>query len=43
MYEQLARIEANNRIRRHAAIGAADPEIVRCLLPFEAAEEIRVL
>jgi hypothetical protein len=40
VYEQLARVEANYRIRRHAAIGAADPEIARRLLAFEATEEV---
>jgi hypothetical protein len=43
VYEQLARVEANYRIRRHAAIGAADPQIARRLLAFEATEEIRIL
>src|SRR6266853_440281 len=43
MYEQLAGVEVNNRIRRHSAIGAADPEIRRRLLSFETPEEVRIL
>jgi hypothetical protein len=43
VYEQLAGVEANNRIRRHSAIGAADPEIRRRLLAFETTEEVRIL
>jgi hypothetical protein len=43
VYEQLAGVEANNRIRRHAAIRAADPEISRRLLAFEATEEVGIL
>src|SRR4051812_1625954 len=43
VYEQLTGVEANNRIRRHAAIGAADPEIPRRLLAFEPAEEAGIL
>ena len=39
VYEQLAGVEANNRSGRHTAIGAADPEIARRLLVFEATEE----
>src|SRR6202022_1781792 len=42
VYEQLAGVEANNRIRRHATIGAADPEILRCLLALGATEEVRI-
>jgi hypothetical protein len=42
VYEQLAGIEADDRIRRHAAIGAADPQIMGCLLAFEPPEEIGV-
>jgi len=33
--EQLAGVESDNRICRHVAIGAADPEIMRRLLAFE--------
>ena len=43
VYEQLAGIEADNRIRRHAAVGAADPEIGRRLLALEATEEAGIL
>src|SRR5262249_1882411 len=42
MDEQLPRIEADNCICRDAAVGAADPEIARRLLPLEAAEKVGV-
>ena len=41
MHEQLARQETDDLVRRHAAVGAADPEILRRLLLGEAREEIR--
>src|SRR5262249_15112350 len=40
---QLAGVESDNRIRGHAAIGTADPEIMGRLLAFEAPEEVRIL
>ncbi len=41
--EQLAGIEIDDLVRRHAAVGAADPEIFGRLLAFEAAKEVAVL
>src|SRR5262249_28948150 len=41
--EQLAGVESDNRICRHAAIGTADPEITGRLLAFEAPEEVTIL
>src|SRR5215469_8498349 len=41
--EQLAGVEPDNGIRRHSAIGAADPEIMGRLLAFEPPEEVRIL
>ena len=43
MDEQLARIKTHDGIGRHAAVGAADPQILRRLLCFEPPEEVRVL
>ncbi len=37
--EELARREIDEVVRRHAAVGAADPEILRRLLLQEAGEE----
>ncbi len=42
MHKHLAWIEVDNLRRRHTAIGAANPEISRTLLTYEAAEECRV-
>jgi hypothetical protein len=41
--EYLARGQADDLIRRHAAIGAADPEILRSLLRGQSTEEFRIL
>src|SRR5262249_33291961 len=43
VYEQLAGVEPDDRICRHAAIGAADPEIIGRLLAFESSEEFRII
>src|SRR6185437_1337380 len=43
MDEDLARGQADNLIRRHAAVGAADPEVFRCLLRGQSLEEFRLL
>ncbi len=42
MDEQLAGIQIDDLIGRHAAVGAADPEIFRGLLARQPAEEIRI-
>ena len=42
MDEHLAGRQADDLVRRHAAIGAADPEVLRRLLLREAREELRV-
>jgi len=42
VHEQLARREADDLVRGHAAVGAADPEIARRLLRGEFAEEAGV-
>ena len=39
VHEQLARIEVHDLVGGHAAVGAADPQILRRLLPLEALEE----
>src|SRR3954471_7037829 len=43
MDEDFAWWHADDLVRRHTAIGAADPEILRRLLPREVAEEVRIL
>jgi hypothetical protein len=43
MDEQFAGIKVHDLVRRHPAVGTADPEIFRSLLAFEPAEEIRIL
>ena len=40
--EELAGIEVDDLVRRHAAVGAADPEIFRRLLAHEPPEEARI-
>ena len=40
--EKLARIEIHDLVRGHAAVGAADPQILGRLLAFEPTEEIGV-
>lgn len=40
--ENLAGRQPDDLIRRHAAIGATDPQIPRCLLRGKASEEIRI-
>jgi len=42
MDEQLARLEIDDFVRRHAAVGAADPQVARRLLRGEVAEEAGV-
>ena len=42
VHEQLAGIEPDDFVGRHAAVGAADPEIFGRLLAFQAAEEAGV-
>ncbi len=42
VHEQLARIEADDLVRRDAAVGAADPQELRGLLFLEPGEEGRV-
>jgi hypothetical protein len=42
VYKELAWIKADNLVCRHPAVGTADPEKFRRLLPLEAAEEIRI-
>ena len=43
MHEDFARQQVHNFIRRHAAIGTADPQILRILLRRQVLEEMRVL
>ena len=42
VHEQLAGVEPDNVIGRHAAVGTADPQIFGRLLGFEPAEEPRI-
>ena len=42
MDEQLAGVEVDDLVGRHAAVGAADPQIFRRLLARQPAEEIGV-
>jgi hypothetical protein len=42
MHEELARRESHDLIGRHAAVGAADPQVFRRLLLGEPLEEIRI-
>jgi hypothetical protein len=42
VHEEFTGIEANNPVRRHAAVGTADPQMLGRLLPFEPLEEIRI-
>jgi hypothetical protein len=42
MDEQLAGIEPDDLVGGHAAVGAADPQILRRLLALEPHEEARV-
>ena len=43
MHEQLAGIEPDDLVRRHPAVGASDPEVLRRLLCREPLEEARVV
>src|SRR5476651_669415 len=42
VHEEIARIETDDLVGRHPAIGAANPKILRCLLTFESAEEVGI-
>ena len=42
VHEKLARIEADDLVGRNPALGAANPQIFRCLLTFELLEEAGV-
>ena len=41
MDEQFARQQADDLVRRHAAVGAADPQVLGPLLPRQVGEEVR--
>ena len=43
MHEHLAGVEADDLVGRHAAVGAADPQKARRLLPRQPAEELGVV
>ena len=43
VYEQFPWTEANDLVGRHAAIGAADPQIVRRLLARQFGKKLRIL
>ena len=43
MNEKLARQQPDDLVRRHSAVGAADPEIIRRLLARKLEEELRIL
>jgi hypothetical protein len=42
MDEQLARVEVDDLVGRHAAVRAADPQVARRLLREETPEEVRL-
>ncbi len=43
VHKQFARIEADDFIGRDAAVGASDPQVLRCLLRDQAPEEVAAL
>lgn len=43
VHEQFARQQTDNLVRRHATIGAADPQVLGELLMREPAEKLRIL
>ena len=42
MDEELARAQADDLVRRHAAVGAADPQVRRRLLRGQPLEKVRI-